>query len=513
MFFFNKNDKIALQPVLFDILKKMKGQGILLKNTKLAKFALSKVPSTFLEKKSRKTAKTLFQKALELPAYKSFLKNKKFNPKINYKDFQSIPITNKKNYIQAYSFQELSKDINPHLFYRSSGYSGEPTYWTQNKSDHKSFIEYMDFNLRYTFNIEKKKTLFISTFAMSSWITGQQVLAGLSHVASKYSNVTFFACGMTVDEPLDMIKRFGDQYDQIVMFAYPLTFKEFVDKSSNYGIDLKELNLYAIIGAEGVTYKWSKYYSKKLCRSGKEEYRIISAYGTADTGVGIASEQKPALLLKDLVYENKELRKDITGRDDMPLHFFQYNPVENYLETVNNELIITKDKQIPLIRYNLHDDAEIVPYDKLIKITQDHGLDFKSMLKDIDGDLFHLPLFAIYGRSDDTIILNGANIYINSFKEALHQEGIAHLHTGKFRVKKVDEEDMFQNYHIEVELHEHINSSDELKVLIRETIIKFLLANDKGYKSAYHEPYNRENICSIDFVSFSNEKALKHKYH
>mgnify|MGYP000860864432 CR=1 FL=1 len=481
--------------------------------TFLLKSVLKYVPFLFLNKISERNAIKCFNKAYEIEAYKKFLKQEGSNiTKVRSIDvFRQLPISDKANYINNNNVTDISINKNPLSFYRSSGYSGRPTYWSQNASDFKDYVKYKELNLDMVFNISSKKTLIISTFALSSWITGQQVLAGLFNIAEKNTNITVFSCGMIVDEPLDLVCKFGEAYEQIVMFFYPLTFKAFVDKAIQEKIDLRKFNIKIVLGAEGVTYSWVKHYEELLKTKGDNSFRIFSAFGAADSGIGIAAEQITSLVIKEYCFNDKTLLKELTTSEEMPLHFFQYNPLNQFLEVVDGRLIMTKLKQNPLVRYDLHDRATIISPDKVREVFKNKGIDINKVVNERFGEFLNLPFFAVYGRDDGTIILNGANIYINSFKEALSQPEVFKYHTGKFKVSTVIQKDMFQNYLVEIELRQDVKPTLNLETKMRNAVVEFLLKNDKGYKNAYHAPYQREDICKIKFIAFS-ERSLKHKY-
>ena len=84
-----------------------------------------------------------FQKALEafrtasakVPAYKDLLRKKGINPVHirTLKDFQKLPVIDKKTYIHKYPFKDLFGDRTiPPMAYASSGSSGKPTFWFTN---------------------------------------------------------------------------------------------------------------------------------------------------------------------------------------------------------------------------------------------------------------------------------------------------------------------------------------------------------------------------------------------
>ncbi|HQF36397.1 MAG TPA: hypothetical protein PLL26_02030 [Candidatus Dojkabacteria bacterium] len=291
--------------------------------------------------------------------------------------------------------------------------------------------------------------------------------------------------------------------------SYPLTIKVLLEKMIEDVEDELRGKIIIIVGAEGVTYEWCKYIEKIVREKNKKDRYIYSAFGAADIGIGFGAEQLSCLILKDLLYENIRFRKNLLGREDMPLHIFQYNPIGAYIEEVNGDFVLTMDKQVPLVRYNLKDSIKIFTYDDLKMVMKKTNIDWNSVFR--NRQVFRLPFVVVYGRSDDTIILNGANIYLSSFKEVLQHGELSKYHTGKFRVFVVEDEMLFQNYKVQIELKDDVIASDKLKNMFRTRIVNFLLENDKGYKFAYHQPYASDIACIIEFAPF-DEKATKHKY-
>src|SRR5258708_5990948 len=88
-----------------------------------------------LQKDGEKKALQLFHKAAEhVPAYKKFLKKHHINPHTisSYNEFQKVPFTDKKNYLDIYPFEELvwnGKISNNFVISSSSGTTGRPYYW------------------------------------------------------------------------------------------------------------------------------------------------------------------------------------------------------------------------------------------------------------------------------------------------------------------------------------------------------------------------------------------------
>ncbi len=490
------------------IVRKLK--RFILKNSVIGIFVFRNIPANVLKNISYFYAKKTFKRALNINAYRDFIeKVEGVSKNMLVKDFNKIPIIDKDSYIKKYSIFDRSYPVNPAFFYRSSGYSGEPIFWSQSKDEILDFFHYVDFNMQSIFQINRKKTLIISLFALSSWVTGQEVLSALNYIALRNKHVTYFASNMDYKEGIEMVEKVGKDFEQIIVMSYPITLKTFVEdlKERTEESILKKIRI--VVGAEGVTYEWCKYIENLLGKEKSLGHVVYSAFGAADIGIGFGAEQDFSLYLKDRLYENKELRKSLLGSLEMPLHIFQYDPTSVYVENVNGDFVVTIDKQVPLVRYNLHDSIKSFTFEEIKKKMKALGINIKQETRGMN--IMKLPFLAVYGRSDDTIILNGANIYVNSFKEALQKEEIVKYHTGKFRVHVVEDEKLFQNFKVEIELRDNIKESPELKVKIREHIVSFLLNHDKGYKDAYHNPYASDRACIIEFVKF-NETSIKHKY-
>ncbi len=104
-------------------------------DTKALMHEYASVDAKALQQAGFQNALLLFREAAErIPAYRDFLKRHNVCAEsINtYQDFQNLPVTNKKNYLRAFSLKELCWDGNLKglsLFSSSSGSTGEPFVW------------------------------------------------------------------------------------------------------------------------------------------------------------------------------------------------------------------------------------------------------------------------------------------------------------------------------------------------------------------------------------------------
>jgi phenylacetate-CoA ligase len=94
---------------------------------------------------------------------------------------------------------------------------------------------------------------------------------------------------------------------------------------------------------------------------------------------------------------------------------FQYDPTDYYVETVAGELVVTVCRPAvlsPRVRYNIHDSGGSLPYDHVLAVCRDFGLDpERDSRARSTAPVLRLPFLYVHGRSDSTISVHGANIY------------------------------------------------------------------------------------------------------
>ena len=112
----------------------------------------------------------LFQEAAQhIPTYKDFLlKNKISTSKIKtMKDFLSVPVMTKENYILAYDYKSRiwnGGTNNEHMISTSSGTTGEPVFWPRNIQTVVEGGQYHELIFDRCFDMRQKRTLFINGF-------------------------------------------------------------------------------------------------------------------------------------------------------------------------------------------------------------------------------------------------------------------------------------------------------------------------------------------------------------
>lgn len=195
----------------------------------------------------------------------------------------------------------------------------------------------------------------------------------------------------------------------------------------------------------------------------------------------------------------------------MPAFLGQYNPLLYYIEnTKDNELLFTtlnSDICSPKIRYNLKDSGVVYDYEKFMKIIQQtSGNDLNQK-----GNL-HLPFLAIFGRSDGTISLDGANIYPNDVQDALFKSEMAEsVKSFYIDVGYTADKSMVFKINVELSENKNISSVNKESVTKLENYIRdYLLKANRDYKESYEN--NPESLSPrIEFFDSGSGIFLKNK--
>ena len=114
---------------------------------------------------------------------------------------------------------------------------------------------------------------------------------------------------------------------------------------------------------------------------------------------------------------------------------------------------------IPLVRYNIHDRGGVISFDRLLSIVTDHGCKPLQMLSDYGyrkKDIWRLPFFYVWGRSDDSVSIYGAFIYAEDIKAAVDHQYISTRTNGNFMMDSIADQDQNPLLQIKIELASNI---------------------------------------------------------
>lgn len=493
-------------------------QKVLLSKPKLARKLLETAPPKLLLNLGKKKAFKAFKSCLNVKAYKELLKQKKIDiSKIkSVKDFDKLPIIDKQNYILNNPLKDIIKYDFPqnYTIEESSGYGGKSCFWLRFSGQDDSFVNYMEVGLSKTFKIDKKTTLLINTFALGTWVTGVKFARAACGVANKADNkMTVANTGMIKKSVMRILENFSKYYEQTILVGYPPFVKEIVEEANELKL-LKGIKLNIMVGAEAFPEEWREYINSILINNTKYTPIILSAYGAADVGLELGYEQPITVMFRNLLRDNKDIRYEILGNGvDFVPHFFQYNPLNIWIEEYNNELIYTSNSGIPVTRYNLHDSGGIIEYDKMIEVLS-RKFDIKKILKDLKP--FKLPLLYLRGRTDGVIPVSGANVYIEQVRSALENKLLQKYITGRFYSYSELDKNFFPLFHIIIEIDDNKVLDEKKKEYINKKIVKTLCKLNQDYNAFYQDKPEQYRpitkfINRTEFNKYIND-SIKIKY-
>lgn len=428
---------------------------------------------------SQKSIKLFKQAAEYVPAYKDFLKKNGVNPnEINsLEDFQSVPQTDKSNYISQYEINELcwngTLDDSDILSF-SSGSTGEPYFWPRNvftSIESQFFVE--DFLVRY-FGIDKCTSLFVNCYSMGAYVAGTYMLSAVQQISQKGYRLTLVSPGINYHDTFRLVSRLSKHYDQTILCGYPPFIKDIIDLGPEFGVDWSKINLKFFLGSEFYSESW-RGHLLDITDTDDLLNSSTNLYGAADASI-FGFETPATIALKKLSAQSLSLHTDLFQTDLTPT-FIQYNPALRYFETIDGELAVTAISSIPLIRYNLKDKGGILSQDLIDqKLILHTSTSFENFLKDkqISEKFQKLPFLFIQSRSDGAISFYAILIFPEYIRSGIETKKLEKSLSGKFSMSTVTDENHDPVLVIHLELNPEVHVSTELESQVRQSIIKSL---------------------------------------
>lgn len=381
-------------------------------------------------------------------------------PLSSLKEFKELfPILDKDNYVRRHSLEELCQGGKlPHSggFYKSAGTSGRPTLWVESLEEELYFDKAVAFIGHTLIDTSRNDYVIINCWAMGSWPTGIN-FAAAARLEGKMVNV-----GVNVQEAAEVLLALGPRFKYLIA-GYPPSVYHLVHEIKNRGANLKEYTIDIVSGGEGFVEEWRDVLLQEL-----NNPTIFSVYGSTDKGLGEGLETSLAYLVRSLLYAASMFFIDeLAVRRVMELRFrtgkapfdretakrflldflrseeniarlpmvFQFDPTQYYNENLlrmdpaqSREVpefvttILSPTITLPRVRYNIHDEGFVMKYGEVMTILEKYKIKIEDFNVRSDQYLdLHLPFLFIFGRSDGTVSLDGANIFPEDIEQCLRQ--------------------------------------------------------------------------------------------
>jgi phenylacetate-CoA ligase len=429
----------------------------------------------FWEQEGEKMALSIFHSAAKrVPAYKQFLKKNRVNHQLvkTLSDFNQVPATTKENYIHHYPLQQRVWDgklFANKITASSSGTSGIPNYWP--RGDYQEYEAAVTHEMLYTelFEIQKKSTLLIIGFPMGIYVSGIATLLPSLLVAQKGYNLTIAPTGNSKAEVLKAIRQLSDNFEQTILVGHPFFVKDVIETGKQEGIKWQTKKVKALLCSEGYSEEWRKYVSSELGFKNKNNNVLFNTYGSSELLL-TAYENPYTIFVRKLLEKDTDLTKRLFNTPQVP-NLFQYNPLLRFIQTIGHELIFTANSGAPLIKFNLHDNGMVLPFNRIKSLLRPADIEPKTPQL---SRAWKLPFVALWGRSDHTLVFYAANIYPEHIHGSLHHKSLFPILTGKFSMRKSYLKNMDEFLEINLELRPQASPKQELVNALQERIIDHL---------------------------------------
>lgn len=437
-------------------------------NYKTFVWGMGLLPPRYMRWSSRIRARhAYFQAQKRVPAYRKFISTNKGS---------IIPETDKSSYITPYSIRDRSihgvipnNDVS---IDESSGSTGKPYQWVRTLRERREAQKVISYFASFCFGEEPWIT--INAFSMGSWATGLNMGIALERISIVKNT------GPDLEKIFSTLSFFGP-YNPYLILGYPPFLKHFVDEAEKRKFPLHQYNLSALVGGEGMSEGLRDY----LCEHFAQVY---SGYGATDLEIGLAGETPQSVAIRRLARDNESLRHALFGKDSRLPMVFQYNPLMHYIEVnEKNEIIVTITRASvlsPRIRYNIHDEGGICRYDEMAAMLAEYEYNLKDLSSATSHNL-KMPFLWIYGRSDFTISVMGANIYPEDLELCIYKDPKLRKITRSFcqSIKERPDQSVQPSFFFEIEG----NPTEKLTKYYRASILKNLLQMNADFREAWHE--------------------------
>ena len=97
---------------------------------------------------------------------------------------------------------------------------------------------------------------------------------------------------------------------------------------------------------------------------------------------------------------------------------------------------------VPLVRYNLGDTGGLVGFDEMLAVLGSHGYDLYgdlALLGYSSEQVWRLPFLYVFGRTDGTVSIVGANVFPENVQAVLAEARDVDILTFKIKVELTSE--------------------------------------------------------------------------
>lgn len=374
-----------------------------------------------------------------VPAYKDFINNN--CPHGLPDSLDAIPVMSKENYIKKYDIAQtllwgkfpLQGQIDT-----STGTSGKPTKWIRGHQEMENVKSWI--NIASKVALGNKPYIFCNMFALGPWATGMTSAYALT------GNQLIVSLGPDIDKLYDTLKDIGPEH-RYVIAGYPPHMKKFVESAP---FDLKKYDITIVVGGEAM----SENVYNSIIKSGIKQ--VYSSYGASDLRINIGQQTEFEQKLQLLCKENSAFKKELLGSLEGTPLFFHFNPLLDYIEETQDGTLLFTDldetRVSPRMRYDLGDKGKRLKISTVKNLLKKYGYQLEPQT--------NLPILCLYGRGDDALTFNGANLMYDDLERALVKIPGLYQKINRYAYNKFENKNLDQQLEFWIELKKNVSLDD-----------------------------------------------------
>ena len=444
-----------------------------------------------------------------IPAYAQFLDVPASRRR--YRRLDDFPETSKESFAKAFPLASQCRHGRVRFMGgsidESSGSTGLPFNWLRSSEEQSDVQQNVTNYIRWMF---PRENLFcINAFSMGAWGTG------LNFTMAMHANGLVKSIGPDIGAITSTLKTFGPRFNYLIT-GYPPFLKNLCDELEARNFPFDEYRLYGLVGGEGITEALRDYLERRF-------RKVRSGYGASDVQLGIGAETDFTVALRKAIAHDRTLRYRLLGEgeDRVPM-IFQYNPLEVFIEVNDrSELLFTVTNtaaMCPKPRYNLRDEGRILGFSETLRII---GCDAGKQFESPRYRRFRLPLLFLFGRSDSTVSVMGANIYPQDIEHGLYANAELARHIQRFCLTLEEHADLRSRATINLELSAQTDPGPEFRARLERELSLAVTGSlehlNRDFANARHEDRETTTIEVRTFLRGggpfqAQRQGIKHKY-
>jgi phenylacetate-CoA ligase len=468
--------------------------------------------SSWTERGRCRALEVFHQAADRVPAYRDFLRRRGVRPQAvqTYHDFLRLPVTDKPGYIDHYPLEMLVWDgrlSQNCMVHSSSGTTGRPYYWPCSAREMDDAASLYEQIYRDSFGLEDRPTLLMICFGMGTWIAGSYTHAASQLVSRKGHELCIATPGFNKEESLRILSDLAPAFRQTIIAGIPSFVKDLMDAYRAAG-PLRAGSIRFLLAGEGFTERWRDHIL--ALAGGGDVYRdAVSILGSADAGL-IAHETPASIAIRRWAAEDDIVRHALFGTERLPA-LFNYATTRRFFEADGDELLLTADRALPLVRYQTHDQGGVLSFETIGQRAAQAGFSLEKKLTEEglagkDG----LPQFVyVFGRGKLSATLYGANIYAETVQDSLLHDTLAPLLTGRFSLETKYDENFDQFLQIHVELAEHQRPEAGLAGRVADLFVETVRPRSSEYRRIWQE-YGERAAPRVTLYPYGDRSLFPH---